>query len=164
MRRVRGWALVGLATAALLGCKGEGGVEKASDGTIVTPYLAIQETLANDSIDDLPALSAVVIKAAEGHESDAGVADIIQGAGRVGAQDISTARAAFKKMSQGMIEYMKADPTRQSGHMIVHCTMTFAGEGAAWVQKEGQVMNPYEGAMMLHCGDKIAWDAEVPAF
>ena len=40
--------------------------------------------------------------------------------------------------------------------------MTFGGKGALWVQKAGKVMNPYEGSRMLHCGDKLDWDAELP--
>ncbi len=164
MLRMGGRVSMGIAMAALVGCKGGSGVDRAKDGTLITPYLVIGETLARDSIDDLPALGALVIEAAEGHASEPGVADLVQGAGRLGAQDIATARTAFKNMSHGMIDYMKADPTRRDGHMIVHCTMTFGGEGAAWVQAEGQVMNPYEGAMMLHCGDKVPWDGEVPAF
>lgn len=135
---------------------------KASDGTLLSPYLAIQETLAQDKIDGLPELGAAVIKAAESKADQPGLDSIVQGAGRIAAQDIATARQAFKTMSDGMIEYVKANPDKQAGHMIVHCTMTFAGDGAAWIQAEGKVMNPYEGAMMLHCGDKVGWQAQLP--
>jgi hypothetical protein len=148
--------------AALGTCAGCGGQAKVDDGTVLTPYLAIGDTLAHDELEALPELGAAVIKAAESRQDDPGIQAVVQGAARVGAQDIATARTAFKKMSEGMIAYIKAKPDAQTGHMIVHCTMTFAGDGAAWVQKEGAIMNPYEGAMMLHCGDKIAWNADVP--
>lgn len=147
---------------AVAGCGKDDAAKQASDGTIVTPYLAIADTLAQDEIKNLPELGAAVIKAAESKPAEPGVDKIIQGAGRIAAQDIATARQAFKTMSEGMIEYLHAHDDKRSGKMIVHCTMTFAGKGAAWVQPEGKVMNPYEGAMMLHCGDKIAWDAKVP--
>lgn len=148
----------------LLGaCGGDDKAQQAADGTMLSPYLAIGDTLASDELDQLPELGAQVIKAAEAKQGDPGVDAIIQGAGRIGAQDIQTARTAFKKMSAGMIEYLEAHPDEQAGHTIVHCTMTFGGKGGLWVQKEGKVMNPYEGAMMLHCGDKLAWDAELPA-
>jgi hypothetical protein len=135
----------------------------ATDGTLLTPYLQIQSTLAEDKLDNLAELGAAVVAASEGKTDKPGVAKIVQGAGRIAAQDIATARSAFKTMSEGMIEYAKADPAKQEGNMIVHCTMTFAGKGAAWVQKKGKVMNPYEGAMMLHCGDLLEWTDEIPA-
>ncbi len=144
------------------GCDGDKPAEKAGDGTVLSPYLAIQDTLASDKLDKLPEMGANVIKATESIATEPGVDSIVQGAGRVGAQDIQTARTAFKKMSAGMIDYLKAHPDKQAGHVIVHCPMTFSGKGALWVQKEGKVMNPYEGAMMLHCGDKLDWAAELP--
>lgn len=140
-----------------------GGDKKpASDGSLLTPYLSIQETLAADKIDGLPELGAAVVAASEGKADKPGVDKIVQGAGRIAAQDIATARSAFRTMSEGMIEYIKADASKQSDNMLVHCTMTFAGEGAPWVQKQGKVMNPYEGAMMLHCGDVLEWTDKVP--
>ena len=140
----------------------EGSKARAGDGTMLSPYLAIGDTLAADEIDGLDKLAAQVITAAEGKDADAGVADLIQGAGRVGARDIATARTAYKKMSAGMIEWMKAHPDAQDGHMIVHCTMTFGGKGGVWVQKKGKIFNPYEGHMMLHCGDVVDWSDPVP--
>jgi Cu(I)/Ag(I) efflux system membrane fusion protein len=134
----------------------------AHDGSLVTPYLAVGEGLAEDSVEGLGELGAQVIHAAAGKQDQPGVAELVRGASGVGAPDIQTARTAFKLMSEGMITAMKADPSQQSGHMIVHCTMTFGGEGATWVQKEGSIMNPYEGTRMLHCGDKVGWTDPVP--
>ena len=36
--------------------------------------------------------------------------------------------------------------------------MAFNNKGAYWVQRAGDITNPYHGMMMLHCGDKVAWD------
>ncbi len=158
------WAPVLAAVVALSGCdkKSEAAAEKAGDGSVLSPYLAIGSALANDSLDGLPELAGHVVKAAEGNKGDKSMDPLVQGAGRVGATDIATARTAYKKMSAGIIEYMRAHPETQAGHMIVHCTMTFGGDGGLWVQTEGEVMNPYEGAMMLHCGDKLEWSADLP--
>ena len=148
---------------ALTGCKDEqAATAKAADGTLLSPYLAIGDTLAGDELDGLDKLGAEVVKAADGKAEAHGVADLLQGAGRVGAQDIATARSAYKKMSAGMIEFLAANPDQRAGHMLVHCTMTFNGKGGLWVQREGEVLNPYEGAVMLHCGDKLEWDAPLP--
>jgi hypothetical protein len=152
--------------AVVLGCGGAAATDAepatAADGTMMSPYLAIGTKLAADEIDGLSELGARVIGAAEGKEAEPGVAEIVQGAGRIGAKDIATARQAFKKMSDGMITWAKAHPADQKGKMLVHCTMTFEGKGGLWIQTEGKVMNPYEGAMMLHCGDKLEWAAALP--
>lgn len=155
-------ALLVLAATAI-SCDSGGDDKPAGDGTLLTPYLQIQSTLAEDKLDDLAQLGAAVVAASEGKADKPGVDKMVQGAGRIAAQDIATARSAFKTMSEGMIEFVKADPAKQDGHMLVHCSMTFAGKGAAWVQKSGKVMNPYEGAMMLHCGDKLQWSDEIPS-
>jgi Cu(I)/Ag(I) efflux system membrane fusion protein len=156
-------APVAVALSVSAGCKSVD-PKAASDGTILTPYLAIGNVLASDEVDHLGELSAAVIEAAQEQGDAPGVDAIVQGAGRVPAQDIATARTGFRTLSRGMIDYMKAEPAKQAGHVIIHCTMTFNGDGAAWVQAQGDIMNPYEGAMMLHCGDLVAWDADVPKF
>ena len=143
-----------------LGACGGSGNDVAPVGKepMTAPYLTIQTTLANDSIDELPKLSARVITAAEPVQAQVGVGDVIAGAGRVGAQDIDTARASFEKVSMGLIKYLKAHPAEREGLEVIHCTMAFNNKGAYWVQKTGDVINPYHGKMMLHCGDKVAWD------
>lgn len=146
----------------LSACGGGNNVDKANDGTLLTPYLTIGDTLAADKLDQLSELGAHVITAAESRQGEPGVDALVQGASRIGAQDIQTSRTAYKKMSAGIIEHLKAHAGDQAGHTIVHCPMTFGGKGGLWVQKEGKVMNPYEGAMMLHCGDKLDWSAELP--
>jgi hypothetical protein len=135
----------------------------ADDGTVVTPYLAIGDTLADDRTDGVAELAAVAIAAAKTEQDKPGIDLFLDGAGRIGAEDdLERARAAYERMSNGMIAYLEADPAQQAGRMIVHCTMTFSGQGGRWVQAEGKVMNPYEGSRMLHCGDKIAWSADAP--
>ncbi|MCH9684553.1 MAG: hypothetical protein K0V04_24165 [Deltaproteobacteria bacterium] len=162
MKRVSIGVSLVIAAALASACGKDNPAEKTGDGTLLTPYLAIGDTLASDKLDALDKLGAQVIQAAESMQGQPGVDAMVQGAGRVGAQDIQTARSAFQKMSGGMIEYLKANPDAQSGNTIVHCPMTFGGKGGLWVQPQGKVMNPYEGAMMLHCGDKLDWTAELP--
>ena len=112
--------VISLAFSTACGGSGEDKAKQAGDGTLLTPYLAIGDTLAADKLDHLPELGAQVIAAAEGRESEPGVDAIVQGAGRVGAQDIQTARTAYKKMSDGMLQYLAAHPEQKAGHQIVH--------------------------------------------
>ncbi|HEY8379229.1 MAG TPA: hypothetical protein VIK91_22200 [Nannocystis sp.] len=140
-------------------CGGESSKQApAAPTSILEPYITIQETLARDSLERLSELSAQVVMAAEPLQQEAGVADVVVGAGRVAAHDIETARAGFQKMSAGMITYLKAHPDKRAGYEVVFCSMAFNNKGAYWVQKEGEIVNPYHGMMMLRCGDKVAWD------
>jgi len=148
-----------LLVLALGACGGSGNdVAPVGKESMTAAYLTIQTTLANDSIDELPKLSARVITAAEPVLQQVGVGDVIAGAGRVGAQDIDTARASFERVSMGLIKYLKAHPAEREGLEVIHCTMAFNNKGAYWVQKAGDIINPYHGKMMLHCGDRVAWD------
>jgi Cu(I)/Ag(I) efflux system membrane fusion protein len=147
-----------LAIALSAACSGG----KADDGTLLSPYLAIGDALAADIPDPLPELGPRVTAAAESRKGQPGVDALVEGAGHIGTQDLEAARTAYAQMSQGMIEYLEAHPDEQTGHVIIHCPMTFGGKGGLWVQKQGKIMNPYEGARMLHCGDKLTWGAALP--
>jgi protein tyrosine phosphatase (PTP) superfamily phosphohydrolase (DUF442 family) len=144
-------AVLGLAFA----CKDK---PDTADGTLLTPYLAIGETLADDDLDNLATLGAQIVTAAEPQAEQPGVAEILAAAGRIGAADIATVRLAYRKLSDGMIAWLAANPEQREGLMLVHCPMAFTNQGAYWVQSRGQLRNPYEGAMMLRCGADVAWD------
>ena len=64
-----------------------------------------------------------------------------------GASDIEHMRAGFKPFSEQIKE-----ASLPAEHIVVFCPMAFNNTGAHWVQKDGEVMNPYFGASMLHCG------------
>ena len=37
----------------------------------------------------------------------------------------------------------------------MHCPMAFEGRGATWIQSDSAVRNPYYGATMLKCADRV---------
>ncbi|MBK8261427.1 MAG: DUF3347 domain-containing protein [Nannocystis sp.] len=137
---------------------GSSAVTTPTPTSIVDPYITIQETLAKDSLDALPELAARVVTASEPLQEAAGISAVIAGAGRLPATDIETARVAFEKMSMGLITYLKANPAERADLEVIHCTMAFNNKGAYWVQRKGDVNNPYHGKMMLRCGEALAWD------
>ncbi|MFY0537164.1 hypothetical protein [Nannocystis pusilla] len=143
---------------AAVACSSEAGKPaQPAPTSVVQPYVTIQETLAADRLDKLSELSAQVVVAAEPLQTEAGIPEVVAGAGRVAARDIDTARAGFEKMSMGLISYLKTHSDQRAGYEVVFCPMAF-NKGAYWVQKTGEIINPYHGMMMLHCGDKVAWD------
>jgi hypothetical protein len=147
-----------LALPLLVGCRSDADrMAEASDGTLLSPYLAIGEVLADDSVAGLPELAAKVVEAAQARADDPGSESMLIAAGRIASPDIATARLMYGKMSEGMIAWLAAHPEQREGLMLIHCPMTFDNQGAYWVQREGKILNPFEGSMMLHCGAKVAW-------
>ena len=148
---------VALASVVVLAACRSGSADVAADGTLVSPYLAIGDTLASDELDGVSELGAALVEAAAKLGEAPGVAELLAGAGRLGAADIATARLAYRKMSDGVIAHLAANPDARAGLQLVYCPMAFTNAGAYWVQAQGKLRNPYEGAMMLRCGAKIAW-------
>ncbi|WP_146660796.1 DUF3347 domain-containing protein [Enhygromyxa salina] len=153
---LRGCA-AGIASASVLACRTKP-AELAPDGTMLTPYLGIGEVLAADQLEGIAQLGAQLVVASEAHSEEPGVAEMLAAAGRIGGANISSTRLAYRKLSEGMIAWLAAHPDQRAGLVLVHCPMAFTNEGAYWVQRSGQLFNPYEGAMMLRCGAKLAWE------
>ena len=72
------------------------------------------------------------------------------------ASDIQAMRTAFKPLSEqiGVLArsfgFGEANPVYE-----LHCPMAFGGQGAVWYQRDDQVRNPYYGASMLKCADRV---------
>ena len=159
MKRLYG---VAVALSIALGCGGDPPASKGaaapSQGDLVATYVSVQETLADDSVDKLAELGAQIVVSAEPLQATPGIAEVQVGAGRIASPDIETARVGFEKMSMGLITYLKAHPEERGSLEVIHCTMAFNNKGAYWVQRAGEVNNPYHGKMMLRCGDHVDWD------
>jgi Cu(I)/Ag(I) efflux system membrane fusion protein len=71
----------------------------------------------------------------------------------VGAQDIEGIRKAFGPLSNSMIQVQEAFGHAGSRvHHDAYCPMAFQDQGAAWLQLDAEILNPYFGASMLRCG------------
>jgi len=64
--------------------------------------------------------------------------------------DIKAMREAFKSLSKPMA--MWATMSKPKGVDVVYCSMA----KGSWLQKTGQIANPYYGASMLRCGEVVA--------
>lgn len=63
------------------------------------------------------------------------------------ARDIRTLRVALKPLSEQL-----ASRALPPGYVTAFCPMFDSNRGAKWIQKDGEVANPYYGAAMLRCG------------
>ena len=110
-------------------------------------YLMAQEALAADRFE--PALEAVAALQEHLDPEHAGLA-----AAAAAAADIETLREAFLPLSNALL-----DSELPEGYRVAHCPMAFDWEGAHWIQKDGEIANPYYGSGMLHCGVFVERDA-----
>jgi Cu(I)/Ag(I) efflux system membrane fusion protein len=132
--------------------------------SVIEPYLAIGETLAADSTQGLAALGAELAAAAQGHDQP-GLDDIAADANQLrelGKRgELEPARAVYREISHDLLEYLDVNPDQREGLILAYCPMTFANEGAYWLQRGDTLLNPYEGSRMLHCGAILDWDEGV---
>jgi len=60
----------------------------------------------------------------------------------------------FETLSNAIIAAVKADPKAFEGKLyVMHCSMVYPDRGADWLQSDSELLNPYWGSMMLHCGE-----------
>ncbi len=103
-------------------------------------YLIAQDALAHDRFAEARGALATLVGHAD--ETLAPLASTAAGAG-----EIEELRRAFKPLSAKMLEAALPE-----GYAVAFCPMAFDYEGGHWIQREGEIMNPYYGSGMLHCG------------
>ena len=107
----------------------------------LSAYVNAQEALADDDFDKArSALQSLV------QHADPAFKTLVEKAAN--AQDITAVRTAFKPLSEEIIKGAMPE-----GLILAYCPMADNDTGAHWIQKDQpQLMNPYFGATMLHCG------------
>ncbi len=69
------------------------------------------------------------------------------------SDDIENQRKAFKPFNETLIASIKSLGTGKEKVYIQFCPMADNDAGAYWLSSEEEIMNPYFGDMMLHCGE-----------
>jgi len=131
-------------------------------------YLAIQKELANDQLakakealvsfkSSLAALDDSMLKdrALQVWKREHANLDKLT-ASLESAKEIEAFRSRFKPLSEEIGVLAKAFGFGEAGPIYeIHCPMAFEGQGALWYQDSDQVKNPYFGASMLKCADRV---------
>ena len=124
--------------------------------SVMTPYLQIHDALAKDSLDGVSAAATDLGKAARNDKMFP--SELSQEAQTLAqAKDLSTARAAFKPLSETLIKVLGDRHVKSGAYVEVYCPM----EKAHWLQTGTTVSNPF-GASMATCGSIVSGKA-VPA-
>lgn len=126
----------------LLGLALVSGVAHAAELPL-TNYVKLQETLAGDNFKDSLATHKVIcekeLKSFKSTYKDCGK----------NFKTIEELRTSFKALSE---VYMANGNKREMNDLQkASCPMA----AAKWVQKKGELRNPYYGKSMLECGEKI---------
>lgn len=71
----------------------------------------------------------------------------------IAAPDIESKRKHFQVVSDGMFDLLRTIGYKGSIVYQQYCPMAFNNSGAAWLSNSTDIVNPYFGEKMLHCGD-----------
>jgi hypothetical protein len=115
----------------------------AAEPKFIKPYLEIQTLLARDSIEGIAAPAGALASAlkADRQQSALSPAQALRS-----AKTIAEAREKFLAVSKAILPWARKH--RVKGVILAYCPM----KPGHWLQKEGDLRNPYYGAEMLECG------------
>ena len=117
-------------------------------GSIIEPYLKIGTALASDRMDGVTANAGEIATAASALGALAFKIDTAA-AQLTAAADLEDARARFGVLSEAIDAYMTNQHlTSPDGVRVAFCPMV----QKPWLQKDGELRNPYYGSQMLTCG------------
>jgi len=145
---------------AVSACAPMGGKTPDSGSTmpasIIEPYLAIQEALADDSTDNIKANAGKIATAATSLGGAAMKIDTsaLQLSGSIGATesdtDIKLVRVRFGALSDAIDTYMQGLNLKlPEGTAVAWCPMV----KQPWIQRGAALANPYYGKEMPTCGN-----------
>ncbi len=134
----------------------------------ITPYLELGRALAADDFQaakqaveplhqHLIGLSSIVSESKAVEVWSKEKRDLSEIVGRLQkASDLDTLRNGFALLSESMLSQQRMFGVQANTQLYeLHCPMAFAGRGASWLQNDDTVRNPYYGASMLKCADKV---------
>lgn len=137
-------------------------------GEALVGYEQGRALLAGDSLEGMGEVMAAVSAAltrAEGAWPDrpAAVGERLKSASEHAlhlgqAQELEPAREAFGKLSEPFVALAAAVPELREGWQLFSCPMATGFD--KWLQRPGDIANPYMGQRMLACGAAAEWTVD----
>lgn len=117
---------------------------------LMESYLAMQSALAADDLTAAKA-QAKAMMALAGHSG--ALPDLLHD--MLAADSLDAMRKPhFETLSNALIAAVKANADAFEGHLyLMNCSMVYGDRGADWLQADQELLNPYFGSQMLHCGE-----------
>jgi len=122
---------------------------------VLAEYVKVHDALASDRVEGVAdAATKIEAMATEmiGHAGDAEkklYEGLAAAAAKMKAGDLAALRALMKELSVAVDAFLRAAGT--PGWQLYYCPMA----DGYWIQTAEGVRNPYYGAKMLACGDKV---------
>jgi len=114
-------------------------------------YENLKDVLVTSNASDAK-IAAVELGSAlrkiKGSENTAILADKI-----AESTDLSIQRTSFTLLSNDVITLFKQSEISSGSIYVQYCPMANDGEGGYWLSSKEEIMNPYYGDEMLHCGE-----------
>lgn len=112
-------------------------------------YTMLRTALTKSNASDASKSAEMLIAALNNSTSSAGANDAANVIAK--STDLKEQRIAFSSLSEAMIALVSSNITSGAIY-LAHCPMAMNNEGANWITKSEDIMNPYFGDMMLKCG------------
>jgi len=122
---------------------------------VLAEYVKVHDALASDRTDGVAEAATKIEAMATEMISHAGAAEkklyegLAAAAAKMKAGDLAALRAPMKELSVATDAFLRAAGT--AGWQLYYCPMA----DGYWIQTAEGVRNPYYGAQMLACGDKV---------
>ena len=117
---------------------------------ILTSYYALKDALVATDMAQAREKASVLVIALK--EENMGGDILILSEAIVGATDVNDQRIAFEKLSREIYAMAKKSNFGDAAIYRQYCPMAFGNTGAFWLSSNKEIMNPYFGDKMLHCG------------
>jgi hypothetical protein len=122
----------------------------SSAADVLTSYYELKDALVETN-SSLAKEKAMNLTSALKKENNA--EELIRAAEAIaGSDNIKTQRIEFEKLSAAIYTLAKASTFGDATIYKQYCPMAFGNKGAFWLSDEKEIMNPYFGDKMLHCG------------
>tara|TARA_Y100000782_G_scaffold115449_1_gene158524 strand:- start:6412 stop:6927 length:516 start_codon:yes stop_codon:yes gene_type:complete len=125
--------------------------DQAEASAVVKTYLELKDALVQSDAKLAQEKAAALAKAVdEGTEDYTAIRETAQEI--VNTAELANQRKHFKTLSAALYEVLKAEEGLEAPLYKQYCPMANNNKGAFWLSAEKEIMNPYFGDMMLHCG------------
>ncbi len=122
----------------------------AGNLSVLEAYYALKDALVATDVKSAEKKAVLLAKAIKNDNLNGNI--LILAEAIAGATDINDQRFEFEKLSREIYAMAKKSNFGNATIYRLYCPMAFDNKGAFWLSDEQNIMNPYFGDKMLHCG------------
>ena len=157
MKYVIGFLMLGF---VLVGCSesgsessGESAGSAATMPVSIQAYLDLKDALVEGNLDQAKVICATMPVALADITVESYQLTIAEVAKNMAeASDIEGMRVLLPELTNAYMAYLSNSSAERPTLYYQFCPMAFDNQGGFWISDKEEIMNPYFGDMMLHCG------------